>query len=63
MNVNRIIQTHKELTGKYSCNVTAEDYAAFEVNKQLLIRISEIENSAMAVYDMHKKNFILFRSK
>lgn len=63
MNVNHIIQTHKELTDKYSCNITAEDYAAFEVNKQLLKRISEIENSAMAVYDMHKKNFILFRSK
>ncbi len=61
--LQELIEKHKELTDYYLCNVSEEDYAAFEGQKQLLLKISEVENSAMSVYDMHRKEYLLYRSK
>lgn len=60
----------KELLNKYYgifenrvCTVNSDDYARFENNKQLLLRISEVENSSLVVIDMAQKNYILLSSK
>lgn len=45
------------------CTVTSEDYARFENNRRLLMRIAEVENSSLVVIDMAKRNYLLVCSK
>jgi len=45
------------------CNLSEADYEAFEPKKKLLIQLSEVENSSMSLYDMHKREYAFVRSK
>lgn len=56
-------KVYSERLCKYNCVVTEDDYAAFEKFKPYLIRLSEIENKSMAVFDLCKKKFIFFSSR
>lgn len=51
------------LFNSYTCNVDEEDYKRFEINRRLLIKIAEVENSSLAVFDMNKKYYTLLCSK
>lgn len=59
----QLSEKHKSLTIEYQCNVSEEDYAAFESKKELLLKISEVENQAISVYDMHNKNYLFYHTK
>ncbi len=48
---------------KRECSVTAADYRAFEHKKNLLKQLAEVENSSVAVYDMHRGEYAFVRSK
>lgn len=63
MKPSLLTEKHKNLTVAYQCNVTPEDYAAFEQKKELLQRISEEENQALSVFDLHKKEYLFYRTK
>ncbi len=51
----------KRLQNKYShkCEVTDEDYRRIEPKIELLKRLSEVERSIYAVYDMYRYNYLL----
>jgi DNA-binding CsgD family transcriptional regulator len=53
---NKILENH-------NCNVDENDYIKFEFNKQLLLKIAQVENSSLAVYDTNKKYYTLLCSK
>ena len=42
----------------YTCNVNQADYTAFEAKKIYLLRVSEFNNSAIAIYDLHHKAYL-----
>ena len=48
---------HKKLS--HRCAVTEEDYRRIMPKIELLKRLSEVERSIYAVYDMHKQNYLL----
>lgn len=43
--------------------MTDDDYTAFEAKKDLLLQLSEVENSSMALYDMNRGGYAFVRSK
>ncbi len=51
----------KRLKNKRShhCNVTEEDYKKIMPKIDILKRLSEVESTTYAVYDMHKNNYLL----
>lgn len=57
------IQRFNSFFSDYTCEVNETDYARFELNRNLLIKIAEVENSSLAVYDLNKKEYILADSK
>ncbi len=57
------LQRHRDLMAGYACHVSDADYSAFERSKALLLRLAQVENSALAVYDMNRKNYALIHSK
>lgn len=63
MKPQQLAEKHKKLTVTYSCNVTDDDYAAFELKKELLWQISEQENQALSVYDLNRKEYLFYRTK
>ncbi|NEW84875.1 MAG: hypothetical protein GZ094_21245 [Mariniphaga sp.] len=46
----------------YTCNVNLADYAGFEAKKMYLLRASEFNNSAIAIYDLHQKVYLGLRT-
>ncbi len=62
-NPKQLSAKHQALTSEYLCNVSEDDYAAFESKKELLQKISEVENQAISVYDMHRKSYLFYRTK
>jgi hypothetical protein len=57
------IQRFNNFFADYKCEVDETDYARFELNRNLLCKIAEVENSSLAVYDLNKKEYILADSK
>lgn len=57
------LKRHRELLDRFGCNPTPEDYLAFEQSKSLLMRLAQVENSGMAVFDMNRKNYAFIHSK
>jgi DNA-binding CsgD family transcriptional regulator len=57
------IREYQRFIGGFECNVTPDDYLVFEKNKNLLLRLSEVENSTMAVFDMATKRYAFARTK
>ena len=54
---------HKQNSELHQCVVTAEDYERFEPKKDLLKRLSEIENSTFTIFDMDKNRYLLKSSR
>lgn len=52
-----------QLFASFTCSVTNADYEAFEARKQLLIQLSNVENSSMALYDINKGGYAFVQSK
>ena len=46
----------------YTCNVDKADYTAFEAKEVYLLRVSEFDNSAIAIYDLHRKDYLGLRT-
>lgn len=63
MDKSRFVKDFNSFFGKSSCDVSEEDYKIFEYHKKLLIQLSGVENSSMAVYDMYKGEYTFVRSK
>lgn len=63
MKENGLANEFKTFFNSLSCEVTPEDYKLFEPQKKLLIQLSEVENSSMAVYDIFKGEYGFVRSK
>jgi DNA-binding CsgD family transcriptional regulator len=54
--LNKIRQSNRE---KHLCDVTDDDYQQIKPKLDLLKRLSEVERSIYAVYDMHKMKYLL----
>lgn len=54
---------HKQNAYSHTCAVTEEDYKRIEPTIRLLERVSEIENSTLTVFDMHRKQYLLKSNK
>jgi DNA-binding CsgD family transcriptional regulator len=63
MNSRSDLQRFNDFFSDYKCEVDEKDYARFELNRNLLIKIAEVENSSLAVYDLNRKHYILSDSK
>ena len=63
MNSGLYLQRFNNFFSDYKCEVDETDYARFELNRNLLIKIAEVENSSLAVYDLNRKQYILADSK
>jgi DNA-binding CsgD family transcriptional regulator len=63
MDKARLVKDFNGFFGKSNCDVSEEDYKRFEYHKKLLIQLSEVENSSMAVYDMYRGGYAFVRSK
>lgn len=50
---------HRQQTRSHRCDVCREDYKRFEHFKDILIRLSKTGGSSFAVYDLHRKKYIL----
>lgn len=50
---------YKQNLESHRCAVTDEDYKRFEPQKELLKRLSEIENSTLTIFDMDKNKYLL----
>jgi DNA-binding CsgD family transcriptional regulator len=57
------IKRFKEKLDSRKCQVDKSAYDKFEYNKDLLMRLGEVENSSLAVYDMNKKHYLFLCSK
>lgn len=58
-----LIKRFNEIVNNHQCEVDRTDYERFELNKGILMRISEVENSSLAVFDMNKKHYLILCSK
>ncbi|MGE5457245.1 MAG: LuxR C-terminal-related transcriptional regulator [Methanococcaceae archaeon] len=63
MNSELYLQRFNNIFSDYKCVVEESDYSQFELNRKLLVKIAEVENSSLAVYDLNKKQYILADSK
>ncbi|OFX84012.1 MAG: hypothetical protein A2W99_03320 [Bacteroidetes bacterium GWF2_33_16] len=57
------LKKFNDLFNDYKCIVDDTDYKKFEINKRLLEKLAEVENSSLTVFDMNKKHYILLCSK
>ena len=57
------LQSFLEIFGNHHCCVDDSDYARFGMHRQLLEKIARVENSALAVFDTHRKHYLLSCSK
>lgn len=53
------IKGFSELISGYQCELDEQHYKNFEQVKKLLLRISEVENSSLTVYDLDKKRYLV----
>jgi DNA-binding CsgD family transcriptional regulator len=63
MHGQAIIKKFDNYLADYSCVVDEDDYAQFEASKRLLNRISDVENSSLAVYDLHRNQYLMYTSR
>jgi DNA-binding CsgD family transcriptional regulator len=63
MNSGTFLQRFNNFFSDYKCEVDETDYERFELNRKLLVKIAEVENSSLAVYDLNRKQYILADSK
>lgn len=61
--VQQLIADYQQYLAQFTCSADETDYCAFEKSKDLLLRISEVENSALAVFNMNRKNYALVKTK
>lgn len=57
------LQDYIEYFENHQCSVDDEDYKRFELQKKLLLKIAQVENSSLAVFDTNKNHYILSCSK
>jgi DNA-binding CsgD family transcriptional regulator len=57
------IKTFNEIFYNHHCDVDESDYHRFELVKKILLRIAEVENSSLTVYDMNKKHYLILCSR
>lgn len=58
-----LLKRFNGIINDHVCNVDKCDYEKFELNKLMLLRIGEMENSSLTVFDMNKKHYLLLCSK
>lgn len=61
--VQQLIQDYQKYLATLTCSADESDYSSFNKTKDLLLRIAEVENSALAVYDVNKRNYALVKTK
>jgi hypothetical protein len=61
--VSQLNIKHRQNADSHICAVTEEDYKRLEPMIELLRRVSEVENSTLTVFDMHRKSYLLKSSK
>lgn len=59
--LNVLMQRHRDYLD--CCTLDESDYAVVDSTRQILLKISEVENRTMAVYDTHKQEYLLLRWK
>lgn len=59
MSITDALKKFLDLYSDYTCEVTETDYQNFALQKKLLLRISEVENSSLTVYDLNKKLYLI----
>jgi DNA-binding CsgD family transcriptional regulator len=57
------INTFKEIFYNHQCEVDENDYRRFESSRKILLRIAEVENSSVTVYDMNRKHYLVLCSR
>lgn len=57
------INAFREIFYNHHCDVDDSDYRKFDAVKKILLRIAEVENSSLTVYDMHRKCYQLLCSR
>jgi DNA-binding CsgD family transcriptional regulator len=57
------INRFKEIFYNHQCDVDEKDYLRFESIRKLLLRIAEVENSSVTVYDMNRKHYLVLCSR
>ncbi len=57
--ITRLKEKHRQNANSHICDVTADDYKRIKPVIRLLERVSEVENSTMTVFDMHRKRYLL----
>lgn len=60
---NEELERYFSIFANRVCKINSADYDRFEKNRQLLLRIAEVENSSLVVIDMAQRNYILVSSK
>ena len=63
MDRNYLLKEFYTLFASFECCVTEKEYEAFEARKKLLIQLSQVENSSMALYDINKGGYAFVHSK
>ncbi len=57
--INQLKIRHKQNSLSHKCAVTDEDYKRFEPQKELIQRLSAVENSTFTIFDMDKRKYLL----
>lgn len=63
MDRKSLLQDFYDFFISLKCSVNQDDYYAFEDRKKLLMQLSEVENSSMALYDINKNGYAFVHSK
>ncbi len=63
MHSSNIIKSFKEIFNNQQCDVDESDYYKFESARRMLLRLAEVENSSLTVFDMHKKHYLIMCSR
>ena len=60
-NSNKILADYQRLRANIRCSVDTEDYRRVEPKLRSVLALAEIENRAVAVYDLNTQSFLLKR--
>jgi DNA-binding CsgD family transcriptional regulator len=59
----QLLKSYRDLFVPGQCAVSETDYEKFGIQQNLLVQLSGVENSSMAVFDMHLGRYAFVRSK
>lgn len=60
---DRLLMKYNHIFEERECSVTESDYDRFQSNSKLLLRLAQVENSSLTVYDIAKKHYTLMCNK